>query len=406
MRTRFHIEKRRDASGKLLSFDRPVLMSVTYQGNRVILGTGVKVDIHGWDADLQRVQSSYPGAQHLNNRLQTMQDTADRTMTALQDSDTVPDPESFRRLFRQFKPKYSSGFFHLFYEFMESNSSTWSHATYRKIRTLYKLLREYGDQSAVPLSFQSMDKQFLDSFLSFFREKGYQYSTAYKSVNNLVWFLNWASNKGYNMYHEYRKFYKYMEAPLSQARLPLYLHWDELMHLKELLTENRRKERVRDLFLFMCYTGIRFSELQRVKKEDVDQESIHIRKPGGGVRVVPMNRHAREIHQRYEQKYYLNNIAFPPMSIVTMNKYLRLIGKEAGLRRLVYSDIYEHGIPLYKRLTAAVAIHTFIKNAVELEIPVEVISRITGVQKDSRIQRIKSELTDIEMSKFNTELSP
>ena len=402
MRTRFHIERRRDDSGKQLSEDRPVLMSVTFHGNRVILGTGVKVDVNGWDTGLQRIQSSYPGSQHLNNWLQTLQDTAGKTMEALQHSELQPDPDSFRSVFRKLKPRYSSGFFDLFFEFMESNSPTWSHATYRKIRTLYKLLKEYEDQSPDRLSFNSMDEIFLDTFVAFCIGKGYKYTTIHKSVNNLVWFLNWATGKGYNVYHDYRRFYKHMVAPEKHTRIPIYLHWDELMQLKGLLIENRRQERVRDLFCFMCFTGIRFSELQRLKKEDIVQGEVHIQKPGGGKRVVPMNKYAVELHQLYENKYYVNNSAFPLISTVTMNKYLRIIGKEAGLKRLVYSDISEPGEALYNRLTAGIAVNTFIKNAMKLDIPVEVISRITGVQHDSRVQKMHKEITRMEMSKFNS----
>ena len=376
-------------------------MSVTFQGNRVILGTGVKVDVNSWDPDLQRIRSTFPGSHHLNNWLLTMQETAGRTMRALQHSEILPDPESFRRHFKQLKPKYSAGFFNLFYEFMESNSPNWSHASYRKIRTLYKLLREYEDQSPIQLSFQSMDQKFLESFLAFCREKGYSYSTTYKSVNNLVWFLNWATGRGYNVYHDYRRFYKQMEPPESLDRIPLYLHWDELMRFKGLVTENRRKERVRDLFCFMCFTGIRYSELIRLRKEDVDQGEVRIAKPGGGIRVVPMNNLAMEIHQRYENKYYVNNSAFPVLSVVTMNKYLRSIGQDIGLKRLVYNDVSEPGEPLYQRLTAGIAVSTFIRNAMELEIPIEVISGITGIQKDSRVRRIHADLAREEMKKYD-----
>jgi len=76
MRTRFQIEKRKDAAGNLLSADRPVFMSVTFGGNRVIIGTGIKVDMNGWDADLQKIQVAYPGAQGFNNWLESMQDIA------------------------------------------------------------------------------------------------------------------------------------------------------------------------------------------------------------------------------------------------------------------------------------------------------------------------------------------
>lgn len=401
MRTRFHIEKRRDEQGRLLSADRPVLMSVTFSGKRVILGTGVKVDLNGWDSGLQRIQASYPESQHLNDWLKTMEQMAGLTMEALQHSNKEADPDSFRQLFKQLRPKYSSGFFSLFFEFMESKSLKWSNATYRKIRTLYNLLRELEDQSGIPISFHTMNSQFLERFLSFCQAKGYKYSTTYKSVNNLVWFLNWATDKGYNVYRDYRKFYKLMDTPEEKSQVPLYLHWNELLRFMEYDTDIRKKERVRDLFSFMCFTGLRFSELQRLKKEDLKEGEVLIRKPGGRVRSIPLNKFAREIHQKYKNKYYLNNTAFPGMSMVTMNKYLRVIGKEIELNRLVYNDMDGVGLPLYNRLTAGIAVKTFIKNAIELDIPVTVISQITGVQNDSRIHHIKSALSATEMRKFD-----
>jgi integrase len=152
----------------------------------------------------------------------------------------------------------------------------------------------------------------------------------------------------------------------------------------------------------MCFTGVRFSELQRLNKEDLKEGELVVRKPGGGVRVIPLNKYALLIHKSYENKYYLNNTAFPSMSIITMNKYLRLMGKDLGLSRLIYSGTAgEGGLPLYSRLTAGIAVNTFIKNAIEMEVPVEIISRFTGVQNDSRVRRIKSDLAIEEMKKFD-----
>jgi len=402
MRTRFHIEKRKDAAGNMLSADRPVFMSVTFGGNRVIIGTGIKVDMNGWDADLQRIQASYPGSQRLNNWLESMQEIAGKTMEALLHSDKELNPESFRQLYQRLKPKYSSGFFDLFFQFMESSSSSWSNATYRKIRTLYKLLREFDDQSQTPVSFHKLDAQFLEDFIAYCQEKGYKYSTTYKAINNLVWFLNWATDKGYNVYREYRQFYKLMHAPDKKSSLPLSLRWDELMKLKEYNTDNRRMERVRDLFCFMCFAGVRFSDLQRLQKEDLKEGEIIVRRTGGGMRVIPMNRYALQIYQKYENKYYLNNTALPSMSIITMNKYLRLMGRDIGLNRMIYSATAgEEGLPLYSCLTAGIAVNTFIKNAIEMEVPVEIISRFTGIQNDSRVRRFKSDLAIEEMKKFN-----
>jgi hypothetical protein len=46
-------------------------------------------------------------------------------------------------------------------------------------------------------------------------------------------------------------------------------------------------------------------------------------------------------------------------------------------------------------------VNTFIANALELDVPAEIISGFTGVQSDSRVRRIKSELAKSEMKKFD-----
>ena len=402
MRTRFHIEKRKDAAGNLLSRERPVFMSVTFGGHRVIFGTGVKVDINGWDPDIQRIRESYPGSEVHNYWLDTMQDIAGKTMEALLHSSSELNPGTFREFFQELKPKYSSGFFDLFFQFMESNSHSWSRATYSKLRSLYKLLREFEEQTGFSITFQNLDVLFLERFLAFCKQKGYQHSTINKTVNNLVWFLNWASDKGYNIYRKYRQFYKLLEAPEKKSQLPLFLNWEELIRVKDYQTDNRRMERARDLFCFMCFAGIRYSELQRLKKEDLKEGEIKVRKPGARVRIVPMNKYALQIHRKYENRYYLNNTAFPSMSLITMNKYLRIIGKEVGLSRIVYpAKLWEEGLPLYRNLTAGTAVNTFIRNAIELEVPVEIISGFTGIQNDSRIRRIKTDHANKEMKKFD-----
>jgi hypothetical protein len=85
-----------------------------------------------------------------------------------------------------------------------------------------------------------------------------------------------------------------------------------------------------------------------------------------------------------------------------MNNYLRVIAEELGFNRLIYNDASPEGLPFYERLSAGVAVNTYIKNAIELETPPEVVSMITGVLPDSRIHRIKSDLVTSEIRKFDT----
>jgi len=402
MKTRFYIEKRKDESGKLMEGERPVFMSISFSGNRVILGAGIKVDMHGWDIDLQKVKATYPGSYAYNEWLATLNATAESTLNAVNSNNENLDSESFRKMFNQLKPKFSSGYFDVFYQFMDSNSLRWSDATYHKVRTMYKLLREFEDQTGYLITFNSMTAVFLEQFMVFSSGKGYKYSTTYKSINILVWFLNWATDNNFNVYREYRGFYKHMKPLEEVPKNHLYLRWNELMMLKEYNPANRREERVRDLFCFMCYSGIRFAELQRLRKEDLGRDQVIIKKKQGNTRQLPLNKYTREIYQKYENKYYLDNAAFPSISVITMNKYLRSIGKELGLNRLVTSpgEMGERTF-LHEFLTVGIAVNTFIANALELKVPMEVISNFTGVQNDSRAKKIRSTLAGEEIKKFD-----
>jgi hypothetical protein len=96
-----------------------------------------------------------------------MQELAARVMKALNHSGEEVNPGNFRRLFQQLRPGYSKGFFDLYFQFMESNSSRWSKATYLKVRALYRLLREFEDRDEDLLAFHKMDARFLERFVAY-----------------------------------------------------------------------------------------------------------------------------------------------------------------------------------------------------------------------------------------------
>ena len=106
--------------------------------------------------------------------------------------------------------------------------------------------------------------------------------------------------------------------------------------------------------------------------------------------------------KQIQNKYYRNNTAFPSISLITMNKYLRELGKMAGLNREVtLSREGGQRVPLYSCLTAGIAVNTFIVNAIELQIPAEFIAEFTGIRNDSRVRKIKMDLAESEIQKFN-----
>jgi len=369
-------------------------MSVSFQGERLMLGTGVKADLAEWDESKQRFSvSRSPENEQLNSWLDRLDDAAHEAWEQLQKGGAEVSRDAFRKRFLQLKPRNSLGFFDVFLRFLEDGNERWAKASYQKVRTLYVRLQEFERSRRMKLTFEAMDASFIRDFESFYQEMGKAPSTTYRSINTLVWFLNWASAEGYNGKQDYRHFYKSFGQRAFTPKKSYYLQWQELMDLGQHPCGSRKQERVRDLFCFMCFTGLRYSELQRLKKGDLSETRMVIHKAGGKTREVPLNMHAGNIARRYANRYYLEQAAFPPMSPITFNKYLKNIARDAGLNREVFAhDQSPQREPLYQVITAGLAVHTFIANAISLGASPELLSVFTGTVQDVRVKRIRQEL--------------
>jgi integrase len=406
MKVRFYIERRRDGLGKLLENDRPVFMSVSFHGNRVMLSTGIKVDRQWWNQGTQRVREEHPEAIVLNSWLESLKFTAGAVWKALASLSGKPGVEEFRKEYQRLKPRFSHGFFDVFYLFMEEGSARWAASTYKKVRTVYNHLRDFEESAGMTLTFDGMNHQFIERFRIYYASRGRGEVSVRKAVNTLVWFLNWATRHGFNVYTEYRDFYRMLKASSAPVkRTPVYLQWEELMALYRQPLPEVRMERARDIFCLMCFTGIRFSELRSLKKEHIDSERIIVPRQGGAARIIRINQFSRSIIDRYGNKYYRGNSALPVMSQVTLNKYIRQAAARAGIHAEVHQEHAgnsdEHRVPKHTVLTAGAGVMTFIMNALRLDIPPEVISSFTGVSQDVRVQLLKQEIANSHMEKFN-----
>lgn len=390
MRVRFYIEKRKGEDGRLLTRERPVFMTVAFHGKRVLISSGKKIDMDWWDTERQKVREEYPEAVLLNSWFSTMEETAVAAWKSISYMED-PDTKSFRKSYKKLKPTFSKGFFDVFFQFMEEGSSRWSKSTYSKVRTVYNHLKTFEGEQDDQLDFRGMDSSFLGKFRKFYHKRGNNDTTILKAVNTIVWFLNWATEKRYNIFLDYRSFYKELGAIDSvNVRPPeIYLEWDELMDIFSLSSEEPKWQRARDIFCFMCFTGLRYSELQGLRKEHLLEKRIVVNKQSAQTRIVPLNNYAEGIIHKYENKYYRNNAALPVMSLVTLNKYIGKIAEEAGIGKKAGS------------VTAGTASVTFIMNALKLDIPVEIISTYTGISNDKRIKILKQQIATEEIKKFD-----
>lgn len=149
------------------------------------------------------------------------------------------------------------------------------------------------------------------------------------------------------------------------------LNVNEIAIIEELTIQNETMSLVRDAFLFMCYTGLSYSDLKNLSYSQIHQ-SI------GSKRIIKLQRHKTDeycmvpLMHKAEQlisKYIEHpnkssiDIVFPTISNQKMNQYLKLIMQLAGITKLI---------------TCHVARHSFATNSLEFNIPIETVSRMLG----------------------------
>ena len=136
---------------------------------------------------------------------------------------------------------------------------------------------------------------------------------------------------------------------------------DELSAIEQLEVVNIGLERVRDMFLFSCYTGLSYVDLSTLTKKDIQDN--------GNVKYIKRNRQKTDVQyiiplspkaMNLLEKYDYN---MPVISNQKTNQYLKTIGDCAGVSQILHFHL---------------ARHTALTMMLENGIPLEVVSKIAG----------------------------
>lgn len=361
-----------------------VYMFLRFNGQKLKYSTGKKIDPKFWNEEKQlaRESKAFPDHVDLNAYLKEVAATAEKYHSKLVTDGIQPTPEKIKehlneRFFRN--PVLEKG--QSLLEFIDGFIKT----SNRHINTVkqYKLtqnnLIEFKTAFRFPLEFESIDAVFYEKFMRFLLNKSYSLNTIGSRIKNLKVFMGEAMERGLtdNVQFKSSRFKKPFEKSES-----IYLTLDEIKLIYELdLSENPRLEKVRDLFIIGCYTGLRFSDLEQLRTENLIDNKTKIKIKTiktGEVVIIPLHKHVREILEKYD--------GIPPQLISNqkMNDYLKEIGKKAKIKESVIinttkgmnkeSNTYQK----FELITSHTARRSFATNAYLNDIPSISIMKITG----------------------------
>lgn len=402
-----------------------IRMRFTLRGESPVdIATGFVIDIDQWDAEKQLAKDTAPNADEINRTVNQWRVVISEVMSRYELIEKrIPARGEVRDLFndlvgRQTEVKKAIGdnygieFFEAFDLFTETmgKKNQWTESTFEKFAALKRHLQLFDSM----LSFYTLSESKLQEYVDHLTKSEMRNTTIAKNLSFLRWFLRWSYLSGYYTGHLHETFKPKLKGTNPDAKEIIYLTQEEVRKLQEFQFNKSQSalERVRDVFLFCCFTGLRYSDAAKLKRSDIKAEHIEVvtKKTVDALR-IDLNDHSRAILEKYANTPFPNDLALPIISNEKMNAHLKDLGKLCGIEdmtRIVYfqgNQRFEEVLPKWQLLTTHVARRTFVVTALQLGIPAEVIMRWTGHSRYEAMKpyiAIVDELKRNSMSRFNS----
>jgi integrase len=357
-----------------------ILAKYNSEGLKFKLSTGEKVLPSKWNEKSQRIKKNFTGHSELNGLLDSIEGEINR-IRRVAISNRIPlTPELFKKEFSSFMGKEVKekkvSLMEALDEYLRIKKDKLSFNYLRSVVTAKNHLLQFSLTEKEKLSFENISLPFYDKFTSYLYSIGQTNNTVGTNIARLKRFLEWATEMGYNTTSAYQeKGFKVMEHEPEVV----YLTEVELFRIYYLdLSQSIRLNNVRDSFCFQCFTGLRFSDIEELKPDDVkdDEMTITIHKTREQL-TIPLNDYSREILVK-------NNFRLPVISNQKTNSYLKELGELAEINDRVNITRYrganriEETFNKYELITTHTARRTFITLSLEKGMRPEVVMKITG----------------------------
>ncbi len=299
----FTLESRKK-DGVLITENVPIRMRVNFASKRIEFTTGYRIDAAKWDADKQRVKNGCSNklkqsASEINASLLEYYTEIQAIFKRFEVEDIMPTPEQIKEAFN---------------------------VLHKPASREPKLQNERG----------------LNDYVGYLRDvKEMRNSTIGKQLSFLKWFLRWAFKKGV---HQNNAYDSYKPKLKSTQKKIIFLTWDELNRLREFKIPSNKQalERVRDVFLFQCFTGLRYSDVFNLRRSDIKDDHIEVTtvKTSDSL-IIELNNHSKAILDKYKDVAFENDKVLPVITNQKMNDYLKELAEMAGIDEPVRQTYYK-----------------------------------------------------------------
>lgn len=348
----------------------PLFIRISLNSERAEIALKRFISPNLWDNKRQVVKGRNPESASINEQIRVFKVSLYNHYTQLLNEGQHPTAQKLKDAFQGFDKKGKS----LIDTFLEHNlrmsklvGKEYAAGTLTRYETCLNLLKEYlksaHNESDILLKDIKLD--FITGFDSFLRiVRGCNNNTTIKYVKNLRKVINMA--RAYEwMDHDPFINYKSKLESVDRERLTQ----EELDTMLNKHFDIERLEFIKDIFLFSCYTGLAYSDIKKLSKDNLyiginGKQWIQINRTKTNVlSKIPVLPVAQAIIEKYQnnpecEKY---GTLLPVPSNQKYNAYLKEIADCCGIKKTLTTHIGRHSFATTVTLNNKVPIETVAK---------------------------------------------
>lgn len=421
MAVNFYLDKRTDKKG-----EAPIRVSISIKGIRLLTSSGYKIAPGNWNEEKHKVKKGSSNKAGLTwNEINSVINSIEEHFSVIEGKALTKglkidinflksefskhfrhkDPENksdSKRPWKKKQEKKESEFWEYYKEFIKETSikNQWTLSTHQKFNALKKHLIDWKSNP----EFKDFNEKGFNEFIAVCRDKlAMKNSTIGNQISFVKWFLRWATLKGYNDNLVFQTFSPKLK---NAQKKVIFLEWNELMKVlnycvppngtvvklrkhdgteyEKTVHDKAAIEKSRDIFCFCCFTSLRYSDANNLKRSNINNGSITLTtiKTADTI-TIELNKHALVILEKYKE-CDLGGYALPRITNQRMNIYLKELCELCEINQLITQTYYkgteriEETMPKYELIGTHTGRRTFICNALMLGIPAEIVMKWTG----------------------------
>lgn len=353
------------------------------KGKTTYVNTKIKINPDLWNNQKQNIRRNHVNSTPLNSYLEKMRKEIQIIYLEYISKNKKIELKSFKpflldALFSVPETEKQLSIYDVFEIYMSIKKNELTKSSYEKYFRMRKHFKAFEIYTNTKVSFEKMDLNFFDKFLDYgLNCAGHTNNTIYKLIKQLKSFLYWAFERGYHNNLEFKK----VKTKEEKTEI-IYLTENELIKLLNFdLSDKLRLNNVRDVFCLSCFTGARFSDISKLKFEDIKDDTWYLRtQKTKDILEIPLSDYTLDILN----KYIGIGSKLPVITNQRSNQYLKELCKLAGIDELIKivkykgSNRIEVVKPKYELVSTHTARRTFVTLSLEKGMRPETVMEITG----------------------------